>query len=62
MIDYREEGTLGGEHLTLSLANGTIQMVYNPNLEDEIPQDVKDAVEEAKQKIIDGELEIELPE
>jgi basic membrane lipoprotein Med (substrate-binding protein (PBP1-ABC) superfamily) len=37
-------------------------MVYNPNLEDEIPQDVKDAVEEAKQKIIDGELEIELPE
>jgi basic membrane protein A len=62
MIDYRAEGTLGGEHLTLSLSNGAIELVYNSNLEDEIPQDVKDTVEEAKQQIVDGELEIELPE
>lgn len=62
MIDYREEGKLGGEHLVLSLSNGAIELVYNPELEDEIPQEVKDAVEEAKQKIIDGELEIELGE
>ncbi|MBN1487817.1 MAG: BMP family protein [Anaerolineae bacterium] len=62
IIEYRENGTMGGEHLSLSLANGEIKMVYNPNVEGNVPQDVKDAVEEAKQQIIKGELEVALPD
>ena len=61
MVDARREGKKGGEHLTLSLANGRLQIVYNPRLADVIPQAVKDQVEATAQKIISGELKIELP-
>ena len=60
MIENRSEGVLGGKHIPLSFANGYLSLVWNDNLSSEVSQDIKDAVEEAKQKIIDGELEIEL--
>lgn len=61
IIELREQGVLGGEHLQLSFADGTLKLEYNPALEDQIPQEAKDAVEKAKQEIINGTLKVELP-
>ncbi|KKM11507.1 membrane protein [Clostridiales bacterium PH28_bin88] len=61
MIELRKQGTLGGQHLTLSFADGTLELKYNSKLEDKIPKEVKDAVEKAKQEIISGSLKVELP-
>lgn len=61
MVKFRQEGKVGGEHLTLSLANGGIQIVVNPNLASVIPADVMAMIEQAKKDIIDGKLVVELP-
>lgn len=61
IIELRKKGTLGGEHLTLSFADGTIDLVYNDKLADKIPAEAKTAVEQAKQDIISGKLVVELP-
>ncbi|MEW6230412.1 MAG: BMP family ABC transporter substrate-binding protein, partial [Bacillota bacterium] len=61
MIELRSKGVLGGEHLVLSFADGTLELKYNPKLADKIPAKVKDQVEKTKQKIVDGSLKIELP-
>ncbi len=61
IIDAHQKGE-GGKHIVLSFANGALELVYNPKLENQIPQEVKDAVEAAKQKIIDGSLTVKLPE
>lgn len=60
MIDSRTKGVLGGQHLELTFANGTLSLVYNEGLAAEITEDMKAQVEEAKAKIIDGSLEISL--
>lgn len=62
IIALREQGTIGDQHLELTFADETLELKYNSKLEDKIPQDVKDAVEEAKQEIISGTLTVELPE
>ncbi|MFZ5810304.1 MAG: BMP family lipoprotein [Chloroflexota bacterium] len=61
MVKLRQEGKVGGENLTLSLSNGGIQIVVNPNLASVIPADVMALVEQAKKDIIDGKLVVELP-
>ncbi|GEA17287.1 BMP family lipoprotein [Moorella sp. E306M] len=61
MIDLRQQGVLGGQHLALSIADGTLELKYNPKLADKIPQEAKDAVEKARQAIASGSLKIELP-
>lgn len=61
IIDLRKAGTLGGQVLTLGLADGTIELKYNAKLADKIPAEVKAAVEQAKQDIISGKLKVELP-
>ncbi|KGK88705.1 membrane protein [Desulfosporosinus sp. HMP52] len=61
IIDLRKQGTLGGQHLTLTLADGTIEFKYNEKLADKVPAEVKAAVETAKQEIISGKLKVELP-
>ena len=61
MIDLRKQGILGGQHLTLTFVDGTIELKYNPKLEDKIPAEAKAAVEQAKQDIISGKLKVELP-
>ena len=60
MLKKRAEGVLGGEHLELSFANGGLELVYNEALSGEITDEMKAKVEEAKQQIIDGTLEISL--
>ncbi len=62
IIELRKQGTLGGQHLELTFADGTLELKYNSKLADKVPQDVKDAVEKAKQEIISGSLKVELPQ
>jgi len=61
IIDLRKQGTLGGQHLTLTFADGTIELKYNPKLADKVPAEAKAAVEQAKADIISGKLKVELP-
>ena len=61
ILDLRKKGTLGGQHLTLSFADGMLELKYNPKLEGKVPQDVKAAVEKVKKDIAAGTLKIELP-
>ena len=61
IIDYRAKGIVGGKHLTLTFADGTLELRYNPKLVGRIPKSVIDSVEKAKQDIISGKLKVELP-
>ena len=60
IIDLRKKGTVGGQHMTLSFADGMLELKINPKLEGKIPQDVKAAIEKAKKDIAAGTLKIEL--
>jgi len=60
MINSRAKGVLGGKHIELSLANGGLQMVFNEKIEGNIPAEAKKAVMDAKEKIINGTLKIDL--
>jgi len=60
MIDNRAKGVLGGQHLELTFANGSLDLVYNEELAAEITPEMKAQVEEAKAKITDGSLKIGL--
>lgn len=60
IINLRKQGTLGGKHLILSFADGTIKLVYNPKLAGKIPADVKAAVDQAQQDITSGKLKVEV--
>jgi basic membrane protein A len=61
IIDLRKKGTVGGQVLVISFADGTIELKYNSRLANKIPKDVRDAVEKAKKDIISGSLKVELP-
>ena len=61
IIDLRTKGTLGGQVLTLSFVDGTIELKYNSKLAGKIPKDVMDAVEKGKKDIVSGKLKVELP-
>ncbi|HEY8910006.1 MAG TPA: BMP family protein [Desulfosporosinus sp.] len=58
IIDLRKQGILGGQHLILSFADGTIDLKFNPKLADKIPAAAKAAVEQAKADITSGKLKI----
>ncbi|MZP29221.1 BMP family ABC transporter substrate-binding protein [Heliobacterium undosum] len=60
MIELRKAGTLGGQHLTISFAEGNLDLKINPKLADKIPADVKAAVDKAKDEIVKGALKIEV--
>jgi len=60
IINLRKQGTLGGQHLILNFADGTIELKFNPKLADKIPAEAKAAVEQAKQDIISGKLKVEV--
>jgi basic membrane protein A len=62
IIDLRSKGTLGGQLLLLSFADGTLELKYNAKLAGAVPQEVKDAVEKAKKEIISGSLKVGLPQ
>lgn len=61
MINFRKDGKVGGEHITLSLKSGDISLFVNPNTASLIPADVMALVDKAKADIISGALVIELP-
>lgn len=48
----------GGEVSALGLESGGVEAVYGAELGSEIPQEIKDAVEDSKQAIIDGDIEV----
>jgi len=60
IIDLRKANTLGGQHLTLSFADGMLELKYNPKLEAKIPADVKAVIEKTKKDIAAGTLKIDL--
>jgi basic membrane protein A len=62
IIDLRGKGTLGGQVLVLSFADGTLEFRYNGKLANKIPKDVMDAIEKAKKEIIGGSLKVTLPQ
>lgn len=61
MIELRKQGTIGGQRLGLSFADGNLELKYNSKLADKVPKEAKDAVESARQKIAGGSLKIEIP-
>lgn len=61
IIKRHKEGQLGGERLILSLANGGLEIIFNPELESMITPEIKDIFDENLEKIKKGELEIKLP-
>lgn len=60
MIEDRAKGVYGGKHLELSLANGGLMMKFNDKIMGDIPAGAKQAVLDAKAKIIDGSLKVEI--
>ncbi|ELY67067.1 BMP family lipoprotein [Natrinema versiforme] len=48
----------GGESETLGLEEDGVGAVYGDQLGDEIPQEIKDQLEESRQAIIDGEISV----
>lgn len=60
MIEARQQGIKGGEHLVLSFANGNLILKYNPVLADQIPDEVKAAVEQALADIKAGKITIDV--
>jgi basic membrane protein A len=62
IIDLRKKGTLGGQVLTLSFADGTLELKYNSKLASKVPKDVIAAIEKAKKDIVSGALKVELPQ
>ena len=60
ILNSRAKGVYGGKHIELSLANGGLQLVFNDKIIGDIPAGAKEAVLEAKDKIINGSLKINI--
>lgn len=60
MIDARADGVYGGEHLPLSFENGFLTYDFNENLAHLIDDDLHALIDETIEKIISGEITIEL--
>jgi len=60
IIRFRTEGILGGKHLELTLENGYLELIYNPALKSELTPEMGKTINEAKAKIISGEIKVEL--
>ena len=52
------EGTFSNELFAGTLANGGVGLAPFHNFDSEIPQDLKDKVDELKQGIIDGSITV----
>ncbi|HIC89794.1 MAG TPA: BMP family ABC transporter substrate-binding protein [Anaerolineae bacterium] len=61
IIERRQAGVLGGEHITLDFASGRLSLEYNPKLADKIPAELKAKVAQALEDIKSGKIVIELP-
>ncbi len=58
-IEDQQNGEFpGGEIIDLGLAEGGYELAPFGEFDDQVPQDIKDQVEEAEQGIIDGDIEV----
>jgi len=60
IVNDRAKGVLGGKHIELSLANGGLQFVFNDKIIGNVPAAAKQAVLDAKAKIIDGSVKVNI--
>lgn len=60
MMALRDDGVVGGKHLTLSFENRGLQLIWNPKLAEKVPEEVKIKVEKAKQDLESGALKVDL--
>jgi len=60
IISFRQEGIVGGKHLELTLANGYLEIIHNPKLVSVLTPKMNEVINEAKAKIISGEIKVEL--
>ncbi len=58
MIDLIQKGTYGGKSYAITLANGGLEIEYNPKFD--LPADVKALADETIQGIIDGTINVEI--
>jgi simple sugar transport system substrate-binding protein/basic membrane protein A len=58
MYDKTVDGSFDNEWMAFGVADGALDIVLNPDLEGEIPQEALDAIEEARAAISDGSLEV----
>lgn len=60
MINDRAKGIYGGKRIELSLANGGLHLVFNKKLLDKIPAGAEKTVLDAKKKIENGTLKVDI--
>lgn len=60
LLDIIREGNFEGKNYEFFLADGATDLAPYHELADEIPQEVKDKVDEVRQDIIDGSIEVPL--
>ncbi|MEW5813805.1 MAG: BMP family protein [Spirochaetota bacterium] len=60
IITSYQKGKLGGEQIMLDLANGRVNIVFNPELKPLITPDIDTLFKETLQKIKKGELKVKL--
>ncbi|MBI4551762.1 MAG: BMP family protein [Candidatus Latescibacteria bacterium] len=53
-----KEGTFKAQPMHLGMKEGAVSLVINPKLESKIPPDVRTSIEETKQKILAGTLQV----
>ncbi len=58
MIDLIQKGTYGGKSYAITLANGGLEIEYNPKFD--LPADVKALADKTIQDIIDGTIKIDV--
>ncbi|MDK2464461.1 MAG: BMP family protein [Candidatus Korarchaeota archaeon] len=62
VVDSVRAGTFHGGIINWGMKEGWAKLVWNPTLKKQIPQDVVAAVEEAQQKILNGEIQVPIYE
>jgi basic membrane protein A len=60
MIEARDRGVYGGEHISMSFANGYLEYEFNDNLRSLIDNELQKTIDDTLVKLKSGELEIGL--
>ena len=58
MYNKTVDGTFDNEWMAFGVSDGALNVVINPALADQIPEEAVDAIEEARTAIIDGSLQV----
>lgn len=57
-VDKVRDGTFEGIDYISGIADGSVDIYFNPNMKDKIPSDLEAKIDEIKQKIMNGEINI----